>query len=119
MTSEEKVLAIFGELLGEHAKRLKGSAALSDSIDRIAGALSNEEDGASPEQAHEIGFHLMDWQSDAAFLVAVALFPERFTDEEIQDGVRGLLLHAPHHVLEAARQGGYETRNIFSDDEKA
>lgn len=114
MTTNEKVISIFRELIGERAERLKGSAVLGDSIDRVADALCDGRvDDASVLQSHEIAFHLMDWQNEAAFLTAVALFPERFTDEEIQYGVQGFLIHAPAHVLEAARQGGYEAKNIF------
>lgn len=114
MASDEKVLTIFRELAGKRAERLMGSTSLTDSMDRIAIAL-HEGKEATFEQSNEIGFHLMDWQNEAAFLVAIALYPERFTSEEIQDGVRGFLSHAPHHVLEAARQGGYETKNIFKE----
>ena len=66
-------------------------------------------------QRDGIGFHLVDWQNDAAFIVALVLFPERFTDEEIREGVDRLLVHVPAHVLEAARLGGYQTENIFME----
>ncbi len=56
--------------------------------------------------ADQIGFHLVDWQADAAFIVALSLYPERFTDEEIREGVLAFLLHAPSHVVEAARLAG-------------
>ena len=111
MNSDDKVLAIFRELVGDRADRLKGSKSLSDSIDRIASGLHK----GNIQKNQDIGFHLMDWQAEAAFLVAVALYPERFTDEEIQDGVEGVLIHAPHHIIEAARQGGYGTQNIFDE----
>ena len=111
MKSDEKMLAIFREIVGERSERLKGGKSLADSIERIASGLRKE----NIQQSQDIGFHLMDWQAEAAFLVAVALYPERFTDEEIQDGVEGVLIHAPHHILEAARQAGYEPQNIFDE----
>ena len=66
----------------------------------------------------QIGFHLIDWQAEAAFLVALSLYPERFTDEEIQDGVEAFLIHAPSHVVEAARLAGIAC-DTFSPEEKA
>lgn len=112
-TLDEKVQAIFRELAGEdRAKWLRGDVP-SRAMDQIAQALRSQH---QPEVAGEIGFHLGDWQSDAAFLVALHLFPERFTPEEIEDGVRSLLLHVPAHVIAAARLAGYPTQDIFNDD---
>ena len=113
---DEKVQAIFSELAGaDRAKWLRGDVP-SRVMDQIAQAISSEH---QPEVAREIGFHLGDWQSDAAFLVALHLFPERFTPEEIDDGVRSLLLHVPAHVIEAARLAGHPTEDIFRDDNAA
>jgi hypothetical protein len=77
-------------------------------------ALSQDYPG---EVADQIGFHLVDWNSDAAFLMAVYLFPEKFTPEEIQAGVDLFLVHVPAHIMEAARQGGYPAENIFLEDD--
>ncbi len=70
----------------------------------------------SLEQAYDIGFHLTDWNSDAAFLVALILFPERFDAEEIAEGVEGFLIHAPNHVAAAAKLFGYPIEDIFGVD---
>jgi hypothetical protein len=103
-------------LTGERARQLEGSIPARKINDLLAAALS---DKYSIEVADQIGFHLVDWNSDAAFLVAVHLFPERFTPEEIRAGVDLFLVHVPAHVMEAARQGGYPAENIFlEDDEK-
>lgn len=113
---DEKVQAIFSELVGaDRAQWLRGDVP-SRVMDRIARAISSEH---KPEVAEEIGFHLGDWQSDAAFLVALHLFRERFTPEEIDDGVHSLLLHVPAHVLAAARLAGHPTEDIFRDDNAA
>lgn len=50
------------------------------------------------ERAREIAFHLLDWNSDAAFIVALLLFPERFTKLEIAAGIDTFLIHAPNHI---------------------
>ena len=70
-------------------------------------------------KADELAFHLVDWNSDAAFLVAFVLFPERFTPEELRAAVNMFLVHVPAHVLAAARLGGYEATDIFANDSAA
>jgi hypothetical protein len=71
----EKVLAIFTELVGVRANRLDGSKIAEPAMSAITAACTQEY-GA---KAHDLGFHMADWNSDAAFIVAVHLFPERFT----------------------------------------
>jgi len=71
-------------------------------------------EGDFPEKvAWDIGINVADWQGDAAFLVALHLFPERFTAEEIEEGVRSLLLHVPAHVVAAARLLGESDDDIL------
>jgi hypothetical protein len=109
MSACDKVKAIFSELAAEKADRLDGAHYLADVNSRITEALAN---GSPDEQLilanDQIGFHLVDWQADAAFLVALSLYPERFTDDEIRDGVEAFLIHAPSHVAEAARLAGVQ-----------
>ncbi len=109
---DEKVQAIFSEIAGaERAKWLHGDVP-SRVMEQIAQAISSEH---PPEVAGEIGFHLGDWQGDAAFLVALHLFPERFTLEEIRDGVRAFLIHAPQHIIAAARLAGNSIDDVFRE----
>jgi hypothetical protein len=65
--------------------------------------------------ADQIAFHLTDWSSDAAFIVALHLFPERFTSEEIEAGVGLFLCHVPIHVIAAARLAGHQAEDLFRD----
>jgi hypothetical protein len=114
-----KVSAIFKELAGDRERQLDGSILARKINDLLAAALSE----LHPiEIADQIAFHLVDWNSEAAFLVAVHLYPERFTPEEIRAGVNLFLVHVPAHVMEAARLGGYQVENIFiegDDDSKS
>ncbi len=108
MSAHDKVTAIFRELAGEKSERLAATRYLADVNSRITAALAAEkEEEAEILHYDQIGFHLIDWQADAAFIVALSLYPERFTDEEIRDGVLAFLLHAPSHVVEAARLAGH------------
>jgi hypothetical protein len=63
--------------------------------------------------AADIAFHLSDWAEDAAFLIALHLFPERFTVKEIHEGVVALLIHAPNHIAAAAHLAGWPLRDVF------
>ncbi len=82
--SDAKVAAIFYELVGERASRLHEAHYNHDSAAAITAALSSSPDDRT---ARDIAFNLTDWASDAAFIVAVQLFPERFSEAVIADGV--------------------------------
>ena len=114
----KKVDAIFTELGGDRNRRLDASTLPAGVTSTITSALSGPD--ASEEQilhADQIAFHLTDWNSDAAFIVALHLFPERFTREEIQAGVDLFLCHVPSHVIAAARLAGWPTEDLFRDDD--
>lgn len=111
---EEKVRAIFSGLAGDRAKSLDGAAIAHGAMDAITDALSDE---YGVEKAADIAFHMADWNGDAAFVVALHLFPERFTPDEINDGLLGFLVHAPNHIVEACRLTGTSVREIFSSDD--
>jgi len=116
----DKVLAIFQEIVGDRASALDGSHFPADINTRITKALLDGRDSETTDcaQKDQLAFHLVDWQRDAAFIVALVLFPDRFTDEEIRDEIDRFLWHVPAHVIEAARLGGYPNENIFCDADK-
>jgi len=115
---DAKVLAIFTELAGDRTRMLDGSTFPAGITSTITAALSGPD--ASVEQvlhADEIAFHLTDWNSDAAFIVALHLFPERFTPEEIEAGVSLFLVHVPSHVMAAARLAGHPVEDISGEND--
>ena len=85
---------------GRRVKNLTASRSRAKIIAAITEAL--EEDHGR-DRAREVAFHLSDWIADAAFLVALHLYPERFSKKEIDDGILAFLIHAPAHVMAAAR----------------
>jgi len=114
----DKVQSIFRRLVGDRAAILDAAHYPADINNRITTAILAEEFDSNtndPVKLDGIGFHLVDWNAEAAFIVAVHLFPDEFTDEEIREGVELFLVHAPAHCIEAARLGGYSTENIFID----
>src|SRR4051812_44002617 len=64
-------------------------------------------------KAEEISFHLADWNGDAAFMVALILYPERFTDEEVRWGIELLSIHLPAHAMAAATLLGKPLQDIW------
>ena len=65
------------------------------------------------EIARDIAFHLTDWHWEADFIVALTLFPERFTPDEIRSGVEAFIVHAPNHVAAAAKLWGFPVTDAF------
>ncbi len=110
MTHTKRIRQLFEELLGPRASRLAGERSAVETIERLAEVLTQRFD---PETAYEIAFHLSDWNSDAAFITAMHLFPERFTEDEIADGVDAFLIHAPNHIAAAAQLARHPVRDIF------
>jgi hypothetical protein len=107
----KKVNDIFVELAGDRAKALCGYS--PETLDKISAALVST--GTEEKVARETAFHLTDINDDLAFLIAVHLFPERFTPEEIDQGVGGALIHMPHHIIAAARLNHYSTDDVFAE----
>jgi hypothetical protein len=105
----QKVLALFSELVGERTARLNEPGA-GETRKTLTAALSED---FPPDTARELAFHLVDWHSDAAFIMAVHLFPERFTPQELCAGARLLLVHAPNHLAAAAKLAGNPVEDIF------
>jgi hypothetical protein len=114
-TVTRKVHDIFAELAGDRAKRLDGSV-VSHPAQKAATAALVEQHGV--ETAADIAFHMTDWNEDAAFIVALHLFPEKFTAEEIDAGLRMFLIHAPNHIREACRLTGEYVWESFPDDDE-
>jgi hypothetical protein len=104
----EKAWKIFAEAFGERANLFKGGIPAREANDVLSVALADDFD---PAVADEIAFHMVDWETDAAFLVAFLLFPERFTKEELQAGTDMFLIHVPAHVMAAVRLAGHEPKD--------
>ena len=110
----DKVLAIFTELAGDRASRLDGGVIAEPAMTAFATALAPQ----YGDRAATVGFHMADWNSDAAFVVAFHLFPERYTPEEIADGVGLFLAHAPNHIRAACGLTGHYVWENFPDDDE-
>ena len=102
-------------------RALLSAGASREAVDRLEVAVDGEFHASvarayphlSAETASELAFHLSDWREDAAFIVALALSPQRFTAEEIKNGLTAFLVHAPNHVAAAAKLCGWPIADIF------
>jgi hypothetical protein len=103
LTAHEVVQSIFQELAGDRISRL-----LAEFITRKPQRpwARRWRRGGRSDTANAIAFHLTDWNAEAAFIVALHLFPERFTAEQIREGADSLLIHAPNHMAAAAHLAG-------------
>jgi hypothetical protein len=106
----EKVQTLFQKMAGDAALRLNGSRFPEEIKKRIANVLSEH---YSKEIADKIAFHLVDWNGDAAFLVALHLWPEKFTDKEISEGIYTFIPHVPDHLVAAAKLFGQPVTDVF------
>jgi len=101
---DDKVINIFKNLIGDKANNLRGDFYPAFANSAITEALKEEYPNLTEEKIIEtdsIGMNLVCWQRNAAFIVALCLFPEKFTKEEIQDEVQSLLIHMPDHIKDA------------------
>lgn len=103
-----KAVSILREMVGERAEQFEVSIASAQRY--VREALGSE---FPPRTASEIAFHMTDWNSDAAFIAALILYPERFTSAEIRSGILNFLIHAPNHLAAAAKLHGYPVDDIF------
>jgi hypothetical protein len=95
-----KVKDIFAELAPDRANAVAGDRLAKNIIFRIKEIFTED---YGDRKASTLGMHMSDWNQDAAFIVALHLYPERFTDEEIKVGIQLFLTHAPNHILAACK----------------
>ena len=98
-TARAKVELLFREAFGKRAARLFSHRFVASTMHTVRDAFADDLPSA---QAEAVGFHLADWGSDAAFVVALHLFPERFTHDEIREATRMFAAHVPFHAAVAA-----------------
>ena len=86
---------MFRDAFGARGVGVCKGASMVSAMPVVKSALSK----SYPEAvADEVSFHLTDWGHEAAILVAIHLFPERFTAQELQCAVEMIASHAPYHV---------------------
>jgi hypothetical protein len=57
--------------------------------------------------SQQFAIHVTGFPADVAFLVALFLFPERFTDDEVAAGIRCFGIEASFHAVEIAKTLNY------------
>lgn len=110
-TFREKAKDIWQKLSPDKFQRIQDLSAQREMINRIAESLDIED----PQIRRDVGFHMTDWVYDAAFLLALHLHPEEFSNEEIKAGINCFLVHVPAHVIAAAHQTDNSVDDVFAD----
>jgi hypothetical protein len=67
----------------------------------------------SKSQAHDIAFHLTDWENELYDLGTLFYHGGSLTDEQAESLLTSFLIHAPNHIAAAARLAGFPVRDIF------
>jgi hypothetical protein len=111
---EGKTIAIFQELLGKRtAYPFVPVPKVQEVLRKALRKQFWRQKQFTNQVASDIAFHMTDWNHDGAFLMALFLFPERFSPEEIRWGLSDFLVHAPNHIVAAAKLHGWPVSDVF------
>jgi hypothetical protein len=100
-----KTRAIFVKAFGSRAALLFKGVSTQTMMDTISAAFARH---MSREKAADIGFHIGDWAHDAALVLALHMFPEKFTRDEIRRVTDFVAAGMPYHSAALATHFGYE-----------
>ena len=114
-SARRKVEEIFNAAFGENAARVFSAQNVAPTMQTVKQAFVPEMDS---EKAEELGFNMADWGSDAAFIIALHLFPERFTSEEIRGATSAFAFHVPYHVTNVADAFGVSEKSDSHSESK-
>ncbi|HUI92567.1 MAG TPA: hypothetical protein VLX68_10005 [Chitinivibrionales bacterium] len=105
-----KVFNLYKDAVGERADSIKNAQIPEKLRKTITNVLRTELD---KKIADRISFHLLDWTDDAAFIMALILWPDKFTKQEISDGIYCFMPHVPDHLAAAAKLFGTPVTDVF------
>jgi len=107
----QKAKNILKDFYGVFSNNFDGSKPANEkTVKAITDALVED---FGQEKAKEIAFHLTDWGNDAAFILALHLFPEKFSKDEIEKGIYQFLPHVPDHLAAASKLFGTPVTDVF------
>jgi hypothetical protein len=104
-SATRKTRTIFVRAFGSRAAPLFKGASTQNMMETISAAFTRR---MSREKAADVGFHIGDWAHDAALVLALHMFPERFTREEIRQVTDFVAAGMPYHSAALATHFGYE-----------
>lgn len=71
-------------------------------------------EGCDDNVAHDIAFHMLDWDDDLKALLKFYEHPDAFTNREIVRLIDEFLIHAPDHLVAAKKLAGAgATEDVF------
>jgi len=104
-SATRKTRTIFVRTFGSRAAPLFKGVSTQKMMETISVAFARR---MSREKAADVGFHIGDWAHDAALVLALHMFPERFTREEIRQVTDFVAAGMPYHSAALATHFGYE-----------
>ncbi len=111
-SADAKVRKIFARIAGSRIKNLDGARFPLTTAKIIDRALRL--DIRKKQARRAFAFHMVDWNEDAARIVALHLYPERFTNEEVWAIVFNIVIHAPNHLAAAAKLIGEPVTDVWN-----
>ena len=100
-----KARAIFTKAFDARGSLLFKSSSTAAMMETIGTAFARR---MNREKAADVGFHLGDWASDAALVLALHMFPKKFSPEEVRHVTDYLAAGLPYHCAGLAAHFGYE-----------
>ena len=100
-----KARAIFVEAFRERGAHLFVPASTSSMMHTVGTAFAGHMNTA---KAEVVGFHLGDWAREAAIVLALHMYPEKFTRAEIRQVTDYLAAGLPYHCAALGALFGYE-----------
>jgi len=108
-----KVHLLFRQAFGARAERLLFFDQNCDTSQAVRSAYFRK---LRKAKAADLAFHIWDWREEAAFVVALNLFQEKFSPEEIREGILDFACHGPYHANGVSKALDMEI-SVPEDDE--
>jgi hypothetical protein len=109
MEWNDRVFDVFREF-GDARQNIRADRMATQIQDRIIAAYASE---FGLELAADIAFQASEGISQFAFLTALHLSPDSFTDEQIRDGIEALTLDGVSHVMALTHLLGQPLQDVF------
>jgi len=106
-TVRNKVRQIYKEIASNRSSNIEAPEKISEEI------TNSLVETWGKDKSAEIAKHMTEWLEEAAFMVALTLFPEKFTKEEKEAGIILFLHEAPDHIAAAATLIGVPIEDTF------
>lgn len=86
----------------------------ADAVRARIAEVALREEAFSEAVANEVAFHMTDWLDDLAAYARLCVDPGAMSDAEVDEMLRGFLVHVPNHIAAAGKlYTGMPVTDIF------